>query len=101
MTLRVLVIFLYLAWFSFCLSLFWELRDNGDLKYLQFCPLSLGVILEFNISNVRNFLQQWLFTIGLFFCYQKLFNDPLSYKPSEIIPAMDVKFYHFFVSVTF
>ena len=63
----------------------------------NFAPgLSLGVILEFNITNVRNFLQQWLFTIGLFFCYQKFFNDPLSYKPSEIIAAMDVKsVYHF------
>ena len=67
MTLRLVVIFLYLVWFSLCSSLFWELQDNGDLKYLQFCPLRLGVMLEFNISNVGNFLQQWLFTIGLFF----------------------------------
>ena len=31
-----LVIFLYLVWFSFCPSLFWEFRDNGVLKNLQF-----------------------------------------------------------------
>ena len=42
-----LVIFLYLFWFSLCLSLFWELRDNGVVKNLQFCPLILEVILEF------------------------------------------------------
>ena len=30
-----LVIFLYLGWFSLCSSLFWEMRDNGEI--LQFC----------------------------------------------------------------
>ena len=49
---------------------------------------------------------QFLTTVAIhhwviFFAIRKLFNDPLSYKPSEIIPAMDFKFYHFFVSVTF
>ena len=33
-----LVIFLYLVWFRLCSSLFWELRDNGVVKNLQFCP---------------------------------------------------------------
>ena len=33
-----LVIFMYLVWFSLCLSLFSELRNNGVLKKLQFCP---------------------------------------------------------------
>ena len=33
-----LVIFLYLVWFSLCSILFWELRDNGVVKKLQFCP---------------------------------------------------------------
>ena len=33
-----LVIFLYLVWFSLCSSLFWELRDNGVVKNLQFWP---------------------------------------------------------------
>ena len=36
MTLRFLHIFLYLVWFSLCLSLFWQLRDNGVVENLQF-----------------------------------------------------------------
>ena len=31
-----LVIFLYLFWFSLCSSLFWEVRDDGVAKNLQF-----------------------------------------------------------------
>ena len=35
-----LVIFpIYLVWFTLCSSLFWELRDNGVLKNLQFLTL--------------------------------------------------------------
>ena len=26
------------VWISLCSSLFWELRDNGVVKNLQFCP---------------------------------------------------------------
>ena len=36
-----------LVWFSLCSNLFWALRDNGVVKILQFCPQSLGVVLEF------------------------------------------------------
>ena len=43
-----LVIFLYLVGCPLCSSLqFWELRDNGVEKNLQFWPQSLGVMLEF------------------------------------------------------
>ena len=38
---------LYLVLFSLYLSLFWELRDRGNLKNLQFLPESLGAILEY------------------------------------------------------
>lgn len=33
-----LVLFLYLVWISLRLSLFRELRDNEEVKNLQFCP---------------------------------------------------------------
>ena len=39
--------FVYLVWFSLCFSFFWELRENGVVNNLQFCPLSLGVMLDF------------------------------------------------------
>ena len=39
--------FVYLVWFSLCFSFFWELRENGVVNSLQFCPLSLGVMLDF------------------------------------------------------
>ena len=42
-----LVMFVYLVWFSLCFSFFWELRENGVVNNLQFCPLSLGVMLDF------------------------------------------------------
>ena len=42
-----LIIFLYLVWFSLCLSLFWELRDNGVVWNLQFRPQTLRVMAEF------------------------------------------------------
>ena len=29
------------------LSLFWEIRDNGVVKNLQYCPYSRGIMLEF------------------------------------------------------
>ena len=38
---------LYLVLFSLCPSLFWELRDKGNLKNLQFWPESLGAMLEY------------------------------------------------------
>ena len=38
---------LYLELFSLYPSLFWELRDKGNLKNLQFWPESLGAILEY------------------------------------------------------
>ena len=38
---------LYLVLFSLYLSLFWELRDKGNLKNLQFLPESLGAMLEY------------------------------------------------------
>ena len=38
-----LLIFLNLVWLSFCPSLFWELRENGVVNNLQFCPQRLGV----------------------------------------------------------
>ena len=41
-----LVIFLSLV--SLCSTLFWELRDSGFVKNLQFCPSSKN----FNLSNV-------------------------------------------------
>ena len=46
-----LVIFLYLVWLP-CPNLFCELRDNGVVKNLQFCPQHLGVCKNFNISSV-------------------------------------------------
>ena len=58
------VIFLYLVWFSLCSSLFWELRGNGVVKNLQFCPLSLGVVLESYLLKTELFsnaiLELWL-----------------------------------------
>ena len=38
---------LYLVLLSLYLSLFWELRDKGNLKNLQFWPESLGAMLEY------------------------------------------------------
>ena len=38
---------LYLVVFSLYLSLFWELRDKGNLKNLQFWPESLEAMLEY------------------------------------------------------
>ena len=38
---------LYLVLFSLYLSLFWELRDKGNLKNLQFWPESLAATLEY------------------------------------------------------
>ena len=38
---------LYLVLFSLYLSLFWELRDKGNLKNLQFWPENLGAVLEY------------------------------------------------------
>ena len=38
---------LYLVLFSLYLSLFWELRDKGNLKNLQFWPESLGAMLDY------------------------------------------------------
>ena len=29
-----------------CLSFVWQLQDNGVVKNLQFCPLSLTVVLQ-------------------------------------------------------
>ena len=44
---------LHLVVFSLCPSLHWELSTKCNLKCLQFCPESLGVMLEFiNILNV-------------------------------------------------
>ena len=37
----------YLVLSSLYLSLFWELRDKGNLKNLQFWPESLGAMLEY------------------------------------------------------
>ena len=38
---------LYLVLFSLYISLFWELRDKGNLKNLQFWPENLGAMLEY------------------------------------------------------
>ena len=38
---------LYLVLFSLYLSLFWELRDKGNLKNLQFWPETLRAMLEY------------------------------------------------------
>ena len=38
---------LYLVLLSLYPSLFWELRDKGNLKNLQFLPESLGAMLEY------------------------------------------------------
>ena len=38
---------LYLVLFSLYPSLFWELRDQRNLKNLQFLPESLGAMLEY------------------------------------------------------
>ena len=38
---------LYLVLFSLYLSLFWGLKDKGNLKNLQFRPESLGAMLEY------------------------------------------------------
>ena len=37
----------YLVLFSLYPSLFWQLRDKGNLKNLQFWPESLGAMLEY------------------------------------------------------
>ena len=38
---------LYMVLVSLYLSLFWELRDKGNLKNLQFWPESFGAMLEY------------------------------------------------------
>ena len=38
---------LYLVLFSLCPSVFWEVKDKRNLKTLQFCPGSLGAVLEY------------------------------------------------------
>ena len=38
---------LYLMVFSLYPSLFWELRDKRNFNKLQFCPESLGAMLEY------------------------------------------------------
>ena len=40
--------FLFLVWFSLCSSPLWELRDNGVVKNLQFCPQSHVYIINYN-----------------------------------------------------
>ena len=43
--------FLYLVWFSLSSSPLWELRDNGVVKNLQFCPQSHVYIMSILLSN--------------------------------------------------
>ena len=57
-----LVIFVYLVWFSLCLSLFWELRDNG--------VWILGVMLEFYYE----IWPLWPFVFCLSFISKRLNN---------------------------
>ena len=52
-----MAIFLYLVWFSLCLSLFWELRDKGDVKYLHFVPEAWESCYNFNLSNVGSSIE--------------------------------------------
>ena len=59
--------FVYLVWFSLCFSFFWELRENGVVNNLQFCPLSLGVMLDFldqteppSPPYLRVWIRHWL-----------------------------------------
>ena len=44
---------LYLVLFSLYPSLFWELRDNRNLKNLQFLLESLGAMLEYSYIERR------------------------------------------------
>ena len=58
-------IFLYLVWFSLCSSLFWELRDNGVVKNLQFLSLKPR-------SHVRILLNRaWSRPTFLCLCFSK------------------------------
>ena len=46
----------FLARFSLCSGLFWDLRGNRVFKNLQFCPLKpRSHVKIFNISNVGSF----------------------------------------------
>ena len=44
-------VFLYLAWLSLCLSLFWELRDTGVLE--NFAILTLKPLIHVRILIYR------------------------------------------------
>ena len=66
--------------FSLCSSFFWELRDNGLVKHLQFCRL--GVVLEF-----------WYIERGLFNNYSSSPNglwvdSPWGRRPNGLLTQM-------------
>ena len=68
---------LYLVLFSLYLSLFWELRDKGNLKNLQFWPESLWAMLE-----------SWYIGRGLFkFGPKKIFERSSHWKHKIIPPS--------------
>ena len=75
------------------------LRIAGQWRLEIFAILPLKPRSHVRISYIER--GQFLTTVAIhhwviFFSIRKLFNDPLSYKPSEIIAAMDVKsVYHF------
>ena len=45
-----LISFLYFVWFSLCSSLFWQFRDNGVVRNLQFDPRNHVRILILNVG---------------------------------------------------
>ena len=64
---------LYFVLFSLYLSLFWELRDKGNLKNLQFWPKSLGAMLEY-----------WYIERGLLVDHQSI-NQSISRSVSQSV----------------
>ena len=51
-----MAIFLYLVSFSLYLSLFWELRDKEDVKYLPFVPEAWESCYNFDLWNASRFI---------------------------------------------
>ena len=88
---------LYLMLFSLYLSLFWESRDKGNLKNLQFRPKSLGAMLEYwyiergllryqwtpKLTILPNF-SHWYCQVRLieFFQLQKVLRKMVSFRQS-------------------
>ena len=78
---------LYLMLFSLYLSLFWELRDKGNLKNLQFWPKSLGAMLEY-----------WYIERGLLVDHQSI-NQSINQSVSQSISYQQNTMYMCFAKI--